>query len=1391
MAVFIHEVVDTVNRNLGIFSKTSTISRNQAAVYFSYFLLGSLNSLSEKSPEIYSNMLIFVEQGNEVPMIQLSMSEKSIDKISTQILFVDFNQISHEAVEFSNVEEIILRQSSFSKSSLFDGFRIRVEKFDPFPKITVNEDPQFFLHALQFRNMLINSPNLVVKEKHQFVMNPLSGLGSIWQNNFIRFPEYFQFFHYNIYAERMIAFGNILFRSFDHVSNLYRLLGKTSIMSTFAFFEGLLHFDGIKNNVLVQSFMLEITNPMIHLRFKGQPFTFLISLREKHEFSLHRDNFAEQGIDGYIFMMDFRRDKSRFIRNAEWLHIQPLSLMNFMPKQNNSVGAILTTEIILNLKLKHQMNILDKPLELNSSSSFLLGSVVAEAFHSPKCYKKALFESCFRIDDQFDHLDLMNKITCSKTLKTNTETEPNIWRALKMIVSQCQLRKIVHAYFVAGFISYKFTLCPSSVSNIICFIDADEEKLIFIYITIQSTSLDQFTLIKTQTEFHRIFIKEFISYIPKELGYDLKVLLYIENETFTDILMIECRLDVLDICERTFEAVMTTNNATRSTEYYTNNPAKDINSLLLESYIIMNNAMSTVVNIFGQNYHVKSDESITNAKHLIMSRNLDNRGFIRKDCLIDSFVRSIPEYTDVIPLTKFYKLIHIDFIINNIDRQENKAEHLDQDLLQNFTLFYKHEENHDLQINVQMIKLSNSFETLENVIHSEYSSPIFPAMNSLKVEPFCECKDLKLNATTRRKILLRKMLFVMDHQKFQSYFRPDEYCPQNDECSQPKNDNEFYLSVVTSIRQKATLIVCDVFQYHERLYDFLPLKFHSCSNMLGVIRSTLVQKMSPVLVELGEGSDKIQMHANMSATFLVGSGHKEINSSNMADIFIVSGEKCAGYINGGLGIDSIKFISNSIHTSKARISFKNYRTEVRYSDDEPPFFLYNIENYQLDNQFTMVEVDACEIGTVKLYAAAVLIRNPRCTWQNLKFVIEREARVLVQARSGTFQYRFLNETQTLIVDCIEETRSSVFHQIDFKCHNISNITQLIKTEKSFKVKIGNGVLELRNCSNRYRLQFNDSFILTRTQDRSLCFKASLKLTVSDILNKYRQISMNLSMPMIIYSVTDQVMVFIDDSSSSVHFSSKNIYYFIVGLKIKNAVIVSSKEVSKVFKFMNNYFHSGKPLKPFSTVLNVTIVSNNNQNNDIMIDLVNLYDLVVNQMQRFIRVNIKQQVRHDNIGISTISYRLTFFVSNDNLVGKNKWIIAEIFLRNVTELNLFSCWHLVLDQEYKFASRNLAKVSLVPLTIKVQIHELLVLEAKSWMRFQLKQVDLQNVFSVRDDILLIGDFYEKENRMSNKTTAVLLKGAQQLSDMMIEFFDEQRCFISFKPYEVVQDKMKVM
>jgi len=79
------------------------MSQSQAELFFSYFFLGSLMSLSRSSPEVFKNSLIFIEQGERYPTVHLSMvcKQESIDNILSQLIVVDFNNFEQDVNEFA------------------------------------------------------------------------------------------------------------------------------------------------------------------------------------------------------------------------------------------------------------------------------------------------------------------------------------------------------------------------------------------------------------------------------------------------------------------------------------------------------------------------------------------------------------------------------------------------------------------------------------------------------------------------------------------------------------------------------------------------------------------------------------------------------------------------------------------------------------------------------------------------------------------------------------------------------------------------------------------------------------------------------------------------------------------------------------------------------------------------------------------------------------------------------------------------------------------------------------------------------------------------------------------------------------------------------------------
>jgi len=646
--VAVRGVLESAIRHLEDFMKTVTISQSQAELFFSYFFLGSLMSLTRSSPEVFKNSLIFIEQGERYPIVHLSMVSKqeSIDKILLQLIVVDFNNFEQEAKEFAHAEELLLRQSSASNQVSFECYKfyIHTSTNQMVPKVLMNLEPAISLHANKFRNLLINSSYSLQGKKYNFEMKPTSHL---LYDSFPLFKEKYQINQQKIFEEKMTEFSYNLWKMYERVTKTYKFTTRHPIMAMFALFDGILNFHENQNKILFHSFLVDFQDSLIYLHYEDQPFSLLISIVRNQQDSFE-DVLRQQGVCGHVFMINI--ESRNYMISTDWLHLKPVKLTNFLTEDSVSTEYFLESDLF-SMVFKRMTNKIDQKLDRYMVACFLLGQILADAFLSPKCNNN--MESCLKIPENVNQLfDLASKISCfgiknTNDEKINTKDQFDIWHAFKRAIFQCQIGNIDPQYLISGFINLQFNLCKSPVFNVICFIDADNETQNFVYIK-QGVHSDKLDMKKAGEEFHKIFLNSIVLNLHQSAKYDMKILLYSEDVYFADFQITDTFLNISDTeCETPNLSLLENSNFTRT-------EATNKIKQLVETYLEMNNPTGFLFDNFKfQDFHLIYDDASTISKSLIFSK-IRNEEFISQDCLLGLFMKSIPDYTDQGPVVRTF-----------------------------------------------------------------------------------------------------------------------------------------------------------------------------------------------------------------------------------------------------------------------------------------------------------------------------------------------------------------------------------------------------------------------------------------------------------------------------------------------------------------------------------------------------------------------------------------------------------------------------------------------------------------------------------------------------------------------------------------------------------------
>jgi len=1394
MATLIQRTINLMNNKFKTFESVKQTPKNPLAIYSTYFLLGSLFTLVKVQPKEITNALVLIEQGDELPSVYFGFTNDDvppIDKILTlHLAIVNFNDFQNDTIELENAKEVVFRLATVSEKFMFKIDRMKIKySSQNFIEIVMDKSDKYASNITTYIQEISNHNTQTEAEEKtggkKFKRLDSSNIQNKFNKILLEFENYFNFSEPEFYENKMRAYISTIKEGYMRF--LERLQPrKQNLQTMFAFFDGVISSEFSNSDTIIVESMIE--EMIIVLRFIEKPFSLMIRFSTK-EMKIPLALCKQRAIFDHVVVIDFiQHFNGLWTENTTfWMYVAPLNFLNLFIRENSS--EILSPHSQLFKHLKHHMTPLkNQELDKESAGSFLLGDFLAKAFTSRKCRDMISLSKCLEIPHEIDHaLHLKRKIKNLKhaLVRNTTEITPmNTYalRVLQNVLIECRVGKIILQNFIAGFLDNFFILCRSPSWKILCFLDMNEGKTIFVHVK-HSVSITHVAVKKSIDSSQQEFLESVYPTLSEDVKYELVLLLVTGGKYTNNLFPYTCLVNFHQKCNEKLakSAVQEFFNGhmSRKTEEkmqksknidHTSDNVREMftNAIRLPNiHPKLYNSIDLILNKpFIENLTITDEKFDKILQNWVFQKIIQPEN---ENCLIYPFIQATVKFVDEFSLSKIRIIIDLNFIFSYFE------------LYPVVTLNLTFDDYHNTSF--KLINLKKNFNENQKFEHyqSHYSKNV--QIKDFQILPTCDCQDPLSNDNLRQNNLLKRMLYIIDREEFDAYYRPHQYCQENLLCAQQMPDNMLDMLSDDFDNHKKEQQPnfkngpCNMFEYHSRLSVFFPFETKRyCKNFIGLTRSIDERKIASILIDINHnGTNFVQTKPDSRTTFLIGSGHKEVNGSNLDDIFIVNATCCKGYLNGGPGSDLIKISSS---TSSVTVNFRNYWTEILYSDNNWKLFLYNIENYILDQHVSFVHIHTCGIDEIDLYKSTAKVHDYLCV-SNLTFIVRKEAKIVLKCRQGHFIYNLNDGTETLTVEGNSKD-TLITQRIDMQHRDITDIENITMQQNQFFMKVGKTSLQGKGINGNFVIDFKNSFKLFLNKNGSLHFEASLNIKVFDIIHQFKSQSIRLTIPMFIYSILDKVIVFFDGYYSPM-FSSNKRQFTIINM-FAHMNIHACVSGRNIFKISYDFSVVNLP-KTGNVIVNLTISQTADFIiNENIIDLSDLCDLVVDKLELPFRVNVRS-VTKSQTSTDLLSYLITPFVEREISLT-----IAKIQLINVTESSLFSSWRLVMDQEYKFMKNPDNKFLLVPLAHKVDIPGYLITRAKPKMRFQFDYILHYPVFLwIREDIVITPNLSDAGEWEDENLFIILIKDAWQVTNMTVEFLAPgEKKVISFEPHQVAEN-----
>jgi len=1461
--MLVENLVASANKEISRYSTTSPafLHFDAANWFFSNFLLGSLCGLSQvecfKKWGVSSALVMLGTFGNKNTLASLKISIAKQKTKVVKVYNIDFLPSSvtidddDYMIDLDLYDEIIRRQTSVYQNHTMEVFSIKVVdekhrssgfKIRKMHAVTKLANPHFTKFRSQLRNRSMSSS--LQENRLKILCQTMRPLGVSDVFDEINRRTFRHQHHFQHTASTLVQ------RTFLLYARLMRRYHVTSIdfRSTFAFFHGLFQArqmvkEGSDGLLTVTGHYLSDNNQMINLMKtsaadsdSGNTWPLLISFKAKQPFEHPSvEDLQNMPIWNDVFVAEFRQVGKKVEQTLGWIYVPQPDLISekfaTSPWQNDEkfckkLGMVLTMSCCLN----------------GSAQQVIVESVMLGSLLSYKKFNDLQFtendssvletRAEFNLDQKFSItscLEFYRKITTRSVLL-------DTWYALKQIVSHCRIQNVNLYAFVTGFFNdYYFSVQKTKSYNIFILDDLriEERYVVQIQHSAESnTNVSGHTLGKYVATFQAQFLADVYADAEFETCCSLILALFIGNPIIDALIVERSDLRLSDACNisseqnykkevqhetlvsgveitmQTITPIFSSKHIFLETQQQTvdNQLIKSMSSRynssflehLVETYDSLTRrhieAVTTDAPIITENkLFVSADISSSILQNIMKNVNTDNDSMpdIQISCIVKNLIKSIPKRED-----SYNGNIFLTSLISKMNSESTLNKTVLTNLIPKFTNVRYIQNNIDADI--------VDFVQEKSLFNKPYS--------------YSGIQTIVLDQVTNDRSILMSMLFVMDHYKFNAYFRSptnlnqvtdrsdtrnsfidinkplDEYSKQNDQIQIHQNKSD-----------------CNVF-FHTDLISFssssslIPYKIADCMNFLGLTYSQygLFNKSRSHIRTLFETADytnrndTIYADSETPSVFLIrNSGFKSIRGSKFSDQFLITqAQYLEGEIDGMDGDDSAEFANNehvqSDTTSKTVLTIGNYwsklTTVTKERKKSTHLYLYNIDQYIIgeNSDVELVNIETCDMDSLRVFSAKIQFKMVASCVFFFSLEIRDTATIKISSKLGQITYILHQTTTNVFVDVVHETASinQTFHLTehtltDLKSFSILNSTFLCASIGTTEIQIHHPAIS----KLVFRLKFSDSvFLIVYNEYSHAYLSGKLAKTTSVIIDQVAPVAYEISVPILVQSLPDSSVVIFEPGSSKLTQNSVFLSYFVINQNFWHKTIIVTSPASDTDRIFQITDHVSL-LECKTTLLTIYHHETATETRRNILDVSKIINQILHNMEKLTKINLQYFVNKNHTeNHLQITLAMMEESHNENVqISTPSCTIMQIFIKNVSLHCLFHSWLIILDTEYKFVQSAVTSNRLIiaPLAYQVEKSRHLLIEAKSYMRFNVSEIGQDLAIFWMNDDLVITTMEEIE------APIILIRHAGLIEKMKIDFL-AQDSTVSISPEDIAEE-----
>jgi len=1346
-------------------------------MFFANFLIGSMCGLTRI--ECFNDYgvtseLIFLEThpNGSLASLKISLVEK---ETFVKLYLVDLtSQYEYGNQTLSNFnlqlfDEIILRQTSALKSYSFDAFLVKRSenhniqgKFEFLEIIKIKESLRS-----RFENYRSNPDPLrknTVENRLEILSCQKLHMETVQINSLL--------------LDQRLMFQNTSLTLVRDILNTYvhtmeeHDVYSVKLRSVFAFFHGWLMLKLKKSDLSVSSKYLSHQYQIITvspIEPGTSPLSLMITFTNRQTYEhLSAEQLENFLIWGDIFHVDFRQIQRQVVDFFGWKHVTQPNLLK--------PGYQLT-------HFDHQMARTLKTCCSGDTEQFTIESFVLGNFLSHRV-KQGLNDSFgnqqtetnqYEIREKFN---LDNKVDNSSQCFTHkhmlTNIDPDPWYMLKSIVTYCKIQNVNLYALVSGFFNNYCVVRKTQVYNILLLDNVNQDKVQVVQIQHFDSRESIQTIGDDISAFQSKFLTEIYPNVEPSTCCNLFVAIFIGDPFVTELIvepvyfqlaktcMFQITHENHDIDENSGNQASNRSMIDFSGRYmkYVKNMSLNNGKTIITEYsnVFINHVIETYKKLINEGFvtQINNFKISTDAVYSILGKLLSN-----------TIYKSFGSSQDLV-----YQCLVGNLMVSQ-PKRENYITNSNMTLLASYILYNRYKtfktkiaSDHITELEIKVKYLSNHVESTER----GFSHPKNFSYSDYQIIP-------TVSNQPNRKSILKNMLFILDHSKFNALYR-----------SNADNINyESFLDMNQPLKHNddekigSSSVNCSSFFYDEFLRTFVPLEIMKhCQNVLSLLHNNKNDTWTKILYEANnQYKDTIFAKNDTPAVFVIRSGSKNIRGSAYDDLFLIqNADNLEGKIDGLDGLDRVEFC-DQFTVKNSVLTIGNYLS--LFTIDSRKLFFYNIKPYNTGKVLDLINIETCDLDYLKVHSATISLKTPTGCVFRINLDVDETAQINLYNNLGSINYILHETTRLVSVSGFEET-ININQTFYLTNHHISDIVSFDMENSSLvEMQVGTTRIQIQLSLLTVDAHFNKDFILHINYEEAY-FTANMDEPINSIINQVLPVASRLSLPFFIKSLKKSTLIF---EPGKIPQNISTISYFSINPNnIENTIIVTSTNTNdKIFKIVEPRLFQCQEL-PSLTIYHKNETGLQEIEQLSILDLSTITSQIFYNIETSTRINVRQLIAADE---KQPTFRLTVMASEKNTLSNLNQTckIMQIHLKNITLDSLLCCWLLILDAEYKFAlSETSKKLTMVPLAYYVEKTALakhhLVLEAKMFMRLNVSEIGRDLALFWMDNDLVVTEMEKMD------APIILIRRARKIDNMQIDFLGEVDSVIKIRPEEMAEE-----